>query len=205
MFKQSRLEDWRSIMALSLLLIGLQQLGSAAYIKAKADFAQVLIGQAWGNSLATDGVPTRPWPWADTWPVARLEMPQHAVDLYVLSGSTGNALAFGPGYQTASAKLGGPGLSVIGGHRDTHFSFLREVEVGSRFFLQLGSGERLAYRVTNARIVDVQRESSPVGNNPGDGLLLVTCYPFDALLAGGSLRYVVNAVLFANPSRVFEL
>jgi sortase A len=205
MFKLSRLENWRSIVALSLLLIGLQQVGSAAYIKAKANLAQVLIGQAWGNSLAADGVPTRPWPWADTWPVARLEMPQHAVDLYVLSGSTGNALAFGPGYEIASAKLGGPGLSVIGGHRDTHFSFLREVEVGSRFFLQVGSGERLAYRVTDARIVDVQLESSPAGNDSEDGLLLVTCYPFDALLAGGSLRYVVNAVFFTNPSRVFEL
>jgi sortase A len=178
-------------------LFGLQQLASAGYIHTKAQLAQVLIARAWEASLAEGGAPTKPWPWADTWPVARLLAPRYSEDLYILSGSRGNALAFGPGYDDASAPLGTPGSSVIGGHRDTHFAFLKEMKVGDQFRVALPTGENSAYRVTDADIVNIEftplRDSSDGGNE----LLLITCYPFDALMPGGPLRYVVRA----RPSR----
>jgi sortase A len=179
--------------ALCLLLFGLQQLASAGYIHAKAQLAQVLIGRAWETSLAEGGAPTKPWPWADTWPVARLVAPRQSVNLYVLSGSSGNALAFGPGYETASAPLGTPGSSVIGGHRDTHFAFLKDLKIGDEFRVVLATGENSVYRVADADIVNINftplRDSSQGDNE----LLLITCYPFDALVPGGPLRYVVRA------------
>jgi sortase A len=44
------------------------------------------------------------------------------------------------------------------------------------------------------RVVDSDQESLSVDTSTDKKLLLVTCYPFDAILAGGPLRYVVTAV-----------
>ncbi len=181
------------LLALLLMVLGFQQLGSAALIEAKAHMAPLLIGSAWEKTLVSDGLPHKPWPWADTWPVARLEVPGHQVDLYVLWGAAGNSLAFGPGYETASAKPGEAGVTVIGGHRDTHFQFLRHVKASTLLSLQLPTGDRKAYQVSNMRIVDTDVERYLPLETQGSELLLVTCYPFDAMRPGGSLRYVVTA------------
>ena len=188
-----RFDFRRDIPVLCLVLIGFQQLASAGYIQGKAHLAQYLIAIAWDNTLAAGGAVHKPWPWADTWPVARMEVPRQSLELYVLAGATGNALAFGPGYELASAKLGDPGLSMIGGHRDTHFGFLRDMKSNASFQLQLPSGEYIRYRVADARIVDTQSEPMPAHVKGTQELQLVTCYPFDALFPGGPLRYVVVA------------
>ena len=109
----------------------------AAWIPIKAEVAQVLLQRAWSKSV--DGhAQTRPWPWADTWPVARLTATSHDVDLIVLAGGSGRTLAFGPGHLGASALPGEIGNMVIAGHRDTHFAFLQEVRRGDR----LGIGQQ---------------------------------------------------------------
>jgi sortase A len=193
LFQKTRNNRGWQLLAIILLLAGLQQLGSAGYIKAKAELAQGLIQMAWQKSLASGGEPVKPWPWADTWPVARLKVAAVGVDLYVLAGATGNALAFGPGYETASARPGSPGLSLIGGHRDTHFAFLPRLQAGTAFELHLASGERLNYRVSGNYIADIRRDRPPGGSGDFNELLLVTCYPFDSLRTGGPLRYVISA------------
>lgn len=190
-----------SLLALLLTLMGFQQLGSAALIKAKAHLAPLLIDSAWEKTLVSGGLPHKPWPWADTWPVARLEVPEHQVDLYVLWGAAGNSLAFGPGYETASAKPGDAGVTAIGGHRDTHFQFLQDVQTNTLLSLQLPSGNRKAYQVSDIRIVDTDVERYLPLESRGSELLLVTCYPFEALRPGGSLRYVVSARPVAGVSK----
>lgn len=175
-----------------LLLLALQQLGGAALIHAKASGAPLLIAGAWDTSRARGGIAVKPWPWADTWPVARLRFPALDIDQYVLAGDSGSALAFGPGHAIASAPLGTPGQAVIGGHRDTHFAFLQHVHAGERFELQLPDGQSLNYRVSRTSVIDSTRSSlQPLADS--NELLLVTCYPFGALDAGGPLRYVVSA------------
>ncbi len=182
----------RTALATCLWCLALQQLGSAAVIQVKAWLAPPLIERAWHRSVAAGGQPVRPWPWADTWPVARLHAPGQGVERLVLAGDSGNALAFGPGYSLASAPLGSEGLAVIGGHRDTHFAFLRRLRDGELLRLQLPDGQWRDYRVTDSRVADVRHESLAL--SPGaERLLLVTCYPFDALRPGGPLRYVVEA------------
>ena len=173
------------ILALACLGLALSQLGSGVYIQLKAALAQQLIARAWEQPE-----PASPWPWADTLPVARLEWPGRDKSLYVLSGGRGNALAFGPSHDPASAPPGSPGLSIIGGHRDTHFRFLAEIEAGEKLLLHSKDGGSRRYQVTRSFIADTRR--GPL-RAAGDGLLLVTCYPFDALRAGGPLRYVVVA------------
>jgi sortase A len=196
MFRVAVSRNLRRWLALLLLLLGLQQLAGAALIKAKAWLAPVLIETAWAQTLARGGEPVKPWSWADTWPVARLRAPAQEVELLVLAGDSGNALAFGPGHATASATLGSAGLAVIGGHRDTHFAFLRDLPVGALLRLELPDGRWRSYAVESSRVVDASRELLPTGLAE-EVLLLVTCYPFDALQANGPLRYVVRAIPIA--------
>ena len=87
---------------------------------------------------------------------------------------------------------GSPGLSVISAHRDTHFSFLRDLASGDSIRVDSARGAS-AYRIVSTRIVDAATERIATREDI-DALVLVTCYPFDALAAGGSLRYVVTAL-----------
>jgi sortase A len=150
----------------------------------------VLLHRAWDRTLAGEAQ-AKPWPWADTWPVARLKLPAVDADLIVLAGASGQALAFGPGHVSGTAAPGRPGLSIIGGHRDTHLKVLAELAPGSRIEIQRPDGETRVYRVETTSIADARHPwAAPV---EADGLVLVTCYPFDALIPGGPLRYLVHA------------
>jgi sortase A len=165
-------------------------LGHAAYMSAKAELAQILLQRAWQQRLQT-GEASKPWPWADMAPVARLRVSRLGIDEIVLAGDSGRTLAFGPGWAQSSAAPGTPGLSVISAHRDTHFSFLRELRIGDRIEIDDARGSH-ALRVTSTRVADSSRERIDTASDT-DALLLVTCYPFEALSAGGPLRFVVAA------------
>ena len=133
-----------------------------------------------------------PWPWADTWPVARLTAKSRDIDLIVLAGGSGRTLAFGPGHLSASALPGETGNAVIAGHRDTHFRFLRHVEAGELLSVESSKGRKHVYKVLGADVVD-SRKASLVLDTEAAMMTLVTCYPFDAREPGGPLRYIVTA------------
>ncbi|MDJ0747935.1 MAG: class GN sortase [Woeseiaceae bacterium] len=177
----------------ALLCLGFWQMGQGAYIPAKAWLAQELMQRAWTRTA--DGE-TRavPWPWADTYPVARLTSGSRDVDLIVLAGGSGRTLAFGPGHLSASALPGERGNTIIAGHRDTHFGFLRDVGQGELLGVEMPDGERHVYEVIGIDVVDSRRGSLLLDTDM-PMLTLVTCYPFDAREAGGPLRYVVTARL----------
>lgn len=175
----------------ALAAIGLWQLSAALYIHAKAWLAQELIAAAWASTLHGERQ-VRPWPWADTWPIARLQVPSLHADLYVLADASGRSLAFGPGYLTESAQPGEIGNTIIAAHRDTHFKFLRDVTSGTQIVLQVASGREYRYRIIATHIVDA-RQDRLVLDTDEPMLSLVTCYPFDAVVPGGPLRYVAVA------------
>ena len=174
-----------------LLCLGFWHLGQGAYIPAKAWLAQELMQRAWvRGSLGTER--PVPWPWADTWPVARLVAKSGNVDLIVLAGGSGRTLAFGPGHLSASSLPGEIGNTVIAGHRDTHFSFLRDVEIGELLVIETVSGEKHLYEIFDIDVVDSRRSSLLLDTDTAI-LSLVTCYPFEAIDPGGPMRYVVTA------------
>lgn len=175
----------------SLLAIGLWQVWEGSWIYAKAGLAQLLLQRAWARALAGDPMP-KPWPWADTWPVARLHMQRPAADLIVLAGAYGRTLAFGPAHVGSTALPGREGTMVLTGHRDTHFRFLKDVKPNDRFDLTGTDGTIRQYRVIERLILDSRRDLIPIRHGRPD-LVLVTCFPFDAIRAGGPLRYVVRA------------
>lgn len=180
----------RTLLRIALLCAALVLLGNAGYLQAKAWLAQQLLEQAWQRRLAGDAE-AKPWPWADTQPLARLRVPRLALEQIVLSGDSGRTLAFGPAWNEGSARFGEPGASVVSGHRDTHFTFLSTVEIGDSLELTDLRGS-YRYRVEARYIVDAQRQRIAATGGE-ERLLLVTCYPFDDWVAGGPLRYVVEA------------
>ncbi len=182
-----------NVLIVLLLLLAMQQLAQAGMIKAKAHLAPLLIERAWAASLSLgNGAPVKPWPWADTWPVARLKAESGAIDLIVLSGGSGRTLAFGPGHLPASALPGKVGNAVIAGHRDTHFGFLQNTTIGDNIEIETQQGQTLRYAVTATEVVD-SRSGSVLLDTDHPTLSLITCYPFDAVDAGGPMRYVVTA------------
>lgn len=186
---------WRrpGLIVSCVLCMGFWQLGQGAYIPAKAWVAQELMQRAW-NRAGEGAERPAPWPWADTWPVARLSANDGDVSLIVLSGGSGRTLAFGPGHLSASALPGESGNTVIAGHRDTHFAFLKDLNVGDSLLLETPTGNRHLYKVVGADIVDARRGNLQL-DTQAPILSLVTCYPFDAVDPGGPLRYVVTARL----------
>jgi sortase A len=181
---------WRSL-AFALLLIGALQFGHGAWIQAKGWLAQELIAHAWTRTLQGE-TEVKPWPWADTWPVARLSAPGLGVDRYVLAGANGSAIAFGPGHLSGTPAPGDAGNSVIGGHRDTHLAFLKNVKPGDVLQVERADGTRVVYQVRDALVLD-KRDVWVAKQEGPNRLTLVTCYPFEALRAGGPQRFVVFA------------
>ncbi|HZX69364.1 MAG TPA: class GN sortase [Rhodanobacter sp.] len=183
------IRGWRWLMFGALMLaagLGLD----GVWIHAKAALAQLLLGRAWTRSDHGREA-RRPWPWADMAPIARLSVPRLHQDLIVLDDDSGQALAFGPGWTPGSAVPGTHGLSVISAHRDTQFRFLQMLWPGDRLHVDGPQGAS-DYQVTGSRIIDSRHTRLPAADS-ADGLWLVTCYPFDAIVPGGPLRYVVQA------------
>ena len=169
----------------------------ALWIPLKAEAAQMLLAGSWHRTLA--GHPdARPWPWADTRAIAVLEVPRLQIREFVLEGSSGRNLAFGP----TKLNSGGAGAAsdlILSGHRDTHFSFLEHLRGGDLLRLTT-PGEVRDYRVHWMEAVD-SRQQQLVIDPDTDRLTLLTCFPFDAPTAGGPLRWVVTALPVRDQSR----
>lgn len=185
-----RLFSLKNLIYLLVLILGSWQFGSGAYIYTKAQFAQYLLSNAW-NETVKGQKQVKPWAWADTYPVAKLNFREHKKELIVLAGGSGHTMAFGPGHVNASPLPGNNGNSVIVGHRDTHFSILKDLYHGNIIDIHI-HGKQLSYKVVNMFIVN-QSQTGVMQNHGEELLTLITCYPFDSLDAGGPLRYVVQA------------
>jgi sortase A len=179
----------RALISTLFIVIGVTTFTYANWLQVKALVAQVLIEQAWEETLNTPDQYHTPWAWADFWPVAKLTVANND-PVYVLSSASGQALAFGPGHMRESIKPGQFGQVMIAGHKDSHFSFLESVQLGDSLQLE-GSSNSVAYEITALNILDSSQNQLPIADN--DELLLITCYPFNSLQMNGPLRLVVTA------------
>lgn len=182
-------------LGLVLLLVGTGLWMKGSYIYLKAELGQYLINRAWQQSLVT-GKEYKPWFWADTWPLARMEVPSQGIRQVVLAGDSGQALAFGPGHTSVSAQPGADGVVVISGHRDTHFRFLQYLELNDTIILQNWERQRTVYRVSSMQVVD--KDALIATNNNVRNLMLVTCWPFDSSGPNSQHRFIVHAQAIAK-------
>ena len=182
----------------ALIAVGGLSLAAGLWLPLKAVLAEELLNRAW-SAARQSGERVKPWPWADTWPVARLSLPPAARTgpLIVLAGAQGRGLAFAPGLLDGSARPGDPGVAVIAAHRDTHFRALARLTLGDRFEIERDDGARFRYTVTAIDVVDTKTDSLRLDAS-SSVVALVTCYPFDAVAPGGTLRYVVTGELAAD-------
>ena len=173
-----------------LTLAAFSQLAEFGWIQGKGLLGQRLMASSWSAWAEAGEEGARPpWPGARTRPAARLYMPDLNLDRLVVEGAATPNLAWGPGIET-----GPNGHVLIAAHRDTHFRFLGDLKQGHRIELEQPPGVVQSWRVQRSRIVD-SRTTHLDMNATGPLLTLVTCWPLDAIEAGGPLRLVVSAVL----------
>lgn len=181
--------------ALLLAAAALVSIGQGVAIHAKAFVAQILLDRAFAKSLAQNTA-VKPWSWADTWPVAKVEMERIGLEAIVLKGGSGQALAFGPGHLEGTAIPGEEGTAVIAAHRDTHFAGLAKVRLGDEIRVTRADGVTVWFRVTQMSVAPWDAN----GIDPqadGRWLVLSTCWPFGSS-EPGPLRFLVKAQMIAS-------
>ena len=191
-----RQPPWRRNLArlpfLLLAALGLVLIGQGAIVPAKAWLAQILLDRAFAQSRAQHR-PIKAWPWADAVPIARIGVPRLGVEEIVLSGGSGEAMAFGPTLLPGGARLGERGTAVLAGHRDTHFRFLAGLRPGDIILVETSDGRTLRYRAEGGRVVRKDRFGiDRLIHQPR--LALTTCWPIGGS-GRGPWRYVVSAAL----------
>lgn len=179
-----------TLSAAAIAALGLVLMGQGLWIKGKAVVAQALLERAFSQSIRK-GERVKPWSWADTWPVARLEVKRLGVSAIVLESGSGQALAFGPGHVAGTPEAGERGTVVYAAHRDTHFSFLGDLKAGDEIAVTRADGVRFLYHVTGRSVVRFD-QSQIDAHAAGFHLALASCWPLDGTLHG-PMRYVVTA------------
>jgi len=180
-----------SVLAFFLIIIGLSQFTEGLYIALKAEVAQLLLKQAWAETLEKQ-TPQKPWPWFDTWPIARMVVPELDEETIILKGVSGQTLAFGPGWLETRGTIGEPGVALIAAHNDTHFSYLKDLKIGQTFYIETINGQKHTFKITDFKIVDTRKKLF-LEKTEGSYLILSTCYPFDALVSQTPFRYLAFA------------
>ena len=160
-------------------------------IELKARVAQVLLQYAWHKTIKT-GKDQRPWKSFDGIPILRLMIPNYEVDQIVLKGTSGQSLAFGPAFHEESLLPGNGGTTVLSSHRDSHGIYIKRLQIGDIIKLQDRYKQWHIYKIDDFSIIDVSKYSISTLNTE-DNLLIITCYPFNTIRSGTSLRYVVRA------------
>ncbi len=125
------------------------------------------------------GMPAR----LDPASIARLVVPERAVDVAVPKQTSRHERRAGPG---------SPGNVVVTASREASLRFLRRVEVGDEVIVESKHGEQFRYRVRDVRIA-ARDEINATAAPTEPTLTLVTWYPFSAGDSGATLRYVVIA------------
>ncbi len=162
------------------------------YMLAKAHLAQALLTSTWQKILTQDSSRlSKPWPWADFYPVAKLTFLPFGLSQVVLNKDSGQALAFGPAL-TGTNTTNINGVIIISGHNDSHFKVLEALKIGDEMLLEDNQAKGRYYRVADTQIIDTRTSQLSINDN-GQGLVLVTCYPFGGMVSSSPYRFIVLA------------
>lgn len=156
----------------------------------QAWLTESLLQTAWIRTQAS-GHEVKPWPWANTWPLARLLVPHLHIDQIILANASQGTFPFAMGHLDSSVLPGEVGNSGISVHRDTYFSFLQSLKPGDTLILESFRSGRWRYEVSGVYVVSKTdtRFLEPCSIRR---LTLVSCYPCTAD-TDDMLRYVVIA------------
>jgi len=201
----------RKVAATALLIVGGILCIQASCLPAKAWLSQQLIQYSWQQSMAAQRhqqnhqlsgnksqikakVAIKPWPWADTFPIAELVFQRLDKSIVVLNGGDPTTLAFSAG---AIAPFNQPNVTkpfVVAGHRDSHFAFLQDIAMKDVISLIDAQGLAQLYQVQNIDILNASAGQLPLLADDAS-LVLITCYPFEGIGNDADERYVITAKL----------
>jgi sortase A len=186
--------SWMRPLAASLAAIlaatGIWAIGAVFWSDAKSWLTQVLVAHAWQRSLAA-GQHVKPWPWAESWPVARLTVPRLGIERYVLSG--GDAMPeLGARHMAGTALPGEAGNSVIGALQEEDFAFLRGLPAQTAIEVDSMDARGIRYTVRYVQELDPRDVWITKQEGPAR-LTLITCAASAMASAGGPPCYVVSA------------
>jgi sortase A len=128
-------------------------------------------------------------------PSALMKAPTIGLTAPVVDGTDDAQLAVAVGRVPASSALGGPGTVVLAAHDVTWFSQIDRLLPGDTITL-VQPCTTFTYQVTDHQIVPA---GAPIYQSAQSKLVLVTCYPLNALFIT-SQRYLVDADLVATTS-----
>ncbi|MEK8015974.1 MAG: class D sortase [Candidatus Parabeggiatoa sp.] len=180
---------WGSIIIGIVLCTTTWQFSQGKELYVQAWLAHGLLHTAWVRTRAS-GRQVKPWPWANTLPLARLSVPRLNVEQIVLSHTNKGMSAFALGHSDSSVLPGELGNSVLNAvHRDTYFAFLKVLKPGDMLVLESLRSGRWHYKVSAIYIVD-KTNTYLVEPSLNRRLTLVSCYP---CTYSDNRRYVVVA------------
>ena len=81
---------------------------------------------------------------------------------------------------------------MLSSHRDSHGIYIKKLQIGDIIKLQDRYKQWHTYKIDDFNIIDVNK-NSVLTLNTKDNLLIITCYPFNAIRSATPLRYVVTA------------
>lgn len=122
-----------------------------------------------------------------------LEIPQINLEQYVVTGTSTEALTYGPGYYTNTSTPGNRGNVGIAGHRTTYgapFSDLDKLQTGDEIMLTVGA-YKYKYIIDEILIVDPDEGERYLYNRGDERITLTTCHP----KFSDKLRLIVTGTL----------
>lgn len=195
------------VAATALLIAGGVLCIQACWLPAKAWLSQQLIKYSWQQSMAAQRhqpsgnksqikakVAIKPWPWADTFPIAELVFQRLDKSIVVLKGGDPTTLAFSAGAIAPFNQTNVTKPFVVAGHRDSHFAFLQDIAMKDVISLIDAQGLAQLYQVQSIDILDASSGQLPLLADDAS-LVLITCYPFQGIGNDADERYVITAKL----------
>ena len=160
-------------------------------IEFKSKISQIFLKNSWEKTL-TSGKYNKPWSKIDSFPILKIYLPKLKVEHIVLNDTSQQSLAHGPGFHKESFLPKKGKTTVISMHRDSHGIFLKKLMIGDIIKLQDKEKNWHLYIVNNFYIIDIKNENLSISSSKNN-LLLITCYPFDAIRSGTPYRFIVEA------------
>ncbi len=139
--------------------------------------AHVLLHTAWIRTQAS-GQHIKPWPGANTWPLARLSIPRLEIEQIVLSSAGMGMSVFALGHSKSSVLPGELGNSVLNiYHQNIFIGFLNQLREGDTLLLESLRHGRWNYQVSK---IETVKKTETFWTEPSLNrrLTLISCYPY---------------------------
>ncbi|MEN9849831.1 MAG: hypothetical protein RL368_2571 [Pseudomonadota bacterium] len=165
--------SWIVIGALLMMIVWNSSHGKSLY-SPQAWVAHGLLHTAWVRTQAS-GRQVKPWPWANTYPLARLSIPQLNFERVILARASEGVSSYALGHLDSSAIPGELGNSILSVHPDTDLRILQNLHVGDLLVLESLRSGLWRYKVSDIQVVEKSNMQllTPIMNRR---LTLISCY-----------------------------